>query len=142
MDDILSSHVDAKVNDEFHEWIDSTFGELKKVTVSRGKKHTFLGMDLDFSDKGKLHMSQLKHVDDMISACPLKIQKDETAPTLSRGESSLLNKEGREAFHTCVAKGIYISKRSRPDIQPTISVLSGRVTGSYKTRSRKFSQVM
>ena len=80
MDDILSSHLDATFNDEFHKWLDSTFGELKKVTVSRGKKHTFLGMDLDFSDKGKLHISQLNHVSDMISACPIKIQKDGTAP--------------------------------------------------------------
>ena len=130
VDDILSSHVDEKVNDEFYELLDSTFGEFKKVTVSRGKKHTFLGMDLDFSEKGRLHLRQLKHVEDIISACPIKIQEDGTAPTpagnnlLSRGESSLLNKEGREAFHTCVAKGIFISKRSLPDIQPTISVLS------------------
>ena len=49
VDDILSSHMEAKLNDKFHECLDSTFGELKKVTVSRGKKHTFLGMDLDFS---------------------------------------------------------------------------------------------
>ena len=93
----------------------------------------FLGMDLDFTEKGKLHLRQLKRVEDMISACPIKIEKDGTAPTpagnnlLSRRESSFLNKEGREAFHTCVTKGMFIAKRSLPDIQPTISVLSGRV---------------
>ena len=143
VDDILSSHVDAKFNDEFHTWLDSTFGELKKVTVSRGKKNTFLGINLDFSEQEKLHISQLNHVEDRISACPVKIQKDETAPTpaenhlVSRGESTLLNKEGREAFHTCVAKGIYIGKRSRPDIQPTISVLSGRVRDPTKQNLEK-----
>ena len=31
------------------------------------------------------------------------------------------------SFHTCVEKGIFLVKRSRPDIQPTISVLSSRV---------------
>ena len=33
----------------------------------------------------------------------------------------------REVFHTFVAKGLFMSKRSRPDIQPTIAVLATRV---------------
>ena len=46
---------------------------------------------------------------------------------MQRGESKILNEKGREAFHTCVAKGIFIGKWYCPDIQPTISVLSSRV---------------
>ena len=51
VDDILSSHVDKKVNDDFHAWLDSTFGGLKKVTVSCDNNQKFHGMELDFSEK-------------------------------------------------------------------------------------------
>ena len=101
--------------------------------MSRGKKHTFLGQEFDFSEKGKVKIKQTLHVEDMIASCPVQIKKDAVATTpagnnlLQRGDSTLLSDKGREAFHTCVAKGIFMGKRSRPDIQPTISVLSGRV---------------
>ena len=54
VDDILSSHEDAKANDEFHQWLNKTFGKLKEITVSRGKIHAFLGMEFDVSDPGNL----------------------------------------------------------------------------------------
>ena len=43
------------------------------------------------------------------------------------GVGRLLSDSQREIFHSIVAKGIFVAKRSRPDIRPTISVLSGRV---------------
>jgi hypothetical protein len=39
----------------------------------------------------------------------------------------LLSKEQAEDFHTCVAKGLFLCKRARPDIHPTIAVLCTRV---------------
>ena len=34
VDDVLSSHVDKKVNDEFREWAQKTYGKLKDVTIT------------------------------------------------------------------------------------------------------------
>ena len=93
VDDILSSHEDANVNDKFHQWLNETFGELKKVTVSRGKVHTFLGMEFNFSDPGKPKVKQIMHVQDMIDSCPIKINCAAVTATpagnnlLQRGES-------------------------------------------------------
>jgi hypothetical protein len=42
-------------------------------------------------------------------------------------KSPLLNKEKRELFHTFVAKGLFLCKRARPDIQPAIALLATRV---------------
>ena len=39
----------------------------------------------------------------------------------------LLSPEQREIFHSTVAKGLFMGCRSRPDITPTISVLSSQV---------------
>lgn len=42
-------------------------------------------------------------------------------------KDSKLSKEKRELFHTFVAKGLFLCKRARPDIQPAIAFLSTRV---------------
>ena len=56
VDNILSSHVDPKVNDEFAAWLQQTYGEINDVATTRGKKHEFLGMELDFSEDGVFHV--------------------------------------------------------------------------------------
>ena len=45
----------------------------------------------------------------------------------SAGSGEVLNKEKREDFHTFVVKGLFAVKRARPDIQPTIAVLTTQV---------------
>ena len=43
------------------------------------------------------------------------------------GTGKLLDRGKSETYHTTVAKGLFLCKRSRPDIQPTIAVLSTQV---------------
>ena len=47
------SHVDKEVNTKVIETISEHFGNL---TLSRGKKHKFLGMDIEFLVDGKLSL--------------------------------------------------------------------------------------
>jgi len=49
VDDNKISHVDSAVVTKVIAMIEARFG---KMTVTRGKKHTFLGMDIDFKDNG------------------------------------------------------------------------------------------
>ena len=35
VDDLKASHVDSKVNDEFHKWLQKNFGQIAEVTVGR-----------------------------------------------------------------------------------------------------------
>ena len=70
VDDVLSSHVDPKVNDGFAEWCQEKYGEMKSVEIKRGKLHTFLGMDLDFGIVGECHVMQEHHIRDMVDAWP------------------------------------------------------------------------
>ena len=44
VDDLKSSHVDPKVNDEFQKWLQAEYGQVKAVTVTRGKRHVYLGI--------------------------------------------------------------------------------------------------
>ena len=70
VDNILLSHVDPKVNDDFAAWLQKTYGDIKDVAMVCGKKHDFLGMQLDFSEDGVCHVRQDSHVQDMIDSWP------------------------------------------------------------------------
>ena len=132
VDDVLSSHVDEKVNDRFAIWCQEKYGSLKEVEIRRGQIHQFLGMELDFSEDGVCKVKQFGHIEDMISMYADEIgEKIAQTPAsnhlFERGEGRLLSDPERESFHSTVAKGLHVSTRSRPDIIPTISVLCGRV---------------
>ena len=66
MDDLLSSHVDPKVNDEFAEWLNERYGKIKPCTIVRRKKHRYLGMLLDFLYPGKVKIKMDEYVQRMI----------------------------------------------------------------------------
>ena len=55
VDDTKISHADTKVVTEAIEKIESTLG---KMTVTRGKNHVFLGMDIRLQKKGTLKMKE------------------------------------------------------------------------------------
>ena len=120
------------MNDEFGEWAQRKYGGLKPVSIVRGKIHQFLGMTLDFTKPGEVHVRQKEHVEDIISTWPENLSDKKSLTPASndlfkKGHGRLLNDQERETFHSVVAKCIYIGNRSRPDILPTISVLAGRV---------------
>ena len=133
MDDLLSSHVDPKVNDEFAEWLNEPYGKIKPCTIVRGKKHCYIGMLLDFLYQGKVKIKMDEYVQRMIDDFPIKFDEDTTQETpagndlLDTGRGEELDNEKREIFHSFVAKGLFLSKRARIDIHPTVSVLSTRV---------------
>ena len=116
VDDLLSSHINKKVNDNFLTWLQKTFGKYKPVTSKRGKVHEFLGMELDFSVRNEVHIKQFAHVQDMIDSCPVKIKKDAAAPTqagnalFSEGKSNLLEKETKENI-THMSRRNYLFRR-------------------------------
>ena len=54
----------------------------------------------------------------------------------------MLTGERAETFHTMVAKGLFLCKRARPDIQPTIAVLSTRVKSPNESDWKKIVRMM
>ena len=133
VDDILSSRVDPTVNDEFAAWLQKTYGEIKDVSTTRGKKQEFLRMELDFSEDGIFHVRQDSHVQDLIDSWPEKFKptdKVSTAAALDlfdKGSGALLGKEKQEIFHSVIANSSFICTRSRLDGIPTVGILAGRV---------------
>jgi Reverse transcriptase (RNA-dependent DNA polymerase) len=133
VDDLKSSHVDPKVNDEFLKWLNAKYGDPKvaPVKATRGQIHDYLAMKLDFTKRGKLIVDMSDYVKSMVKEFPEELCKsnypwnenlfkvDTNSPELA--------KDKRELFHTFVAKGLFVCKRARPDIQPAIAFLTTRV---------------
>ena len=85
VDDLLSSHVDPKVNDRFAQWLEKMYGKYKDVEPTRGKIHDYLGMVVDFTEKGKVIIDMVKYVESMIDDFPVKLNKGAKIPAaLSR----------------------------------------------------------
>ena len=100
--------------------------------MKRGKEHTYLGMKLVFDDNKGIKIDMKDYVMEMINDYPDELNGKSKTPANEKlfkvnEKSQKLTKEKAELFHTMVAKGLFLSKRSRPDIQMTIAFLCTRV---------------
>ena len=148
MEDLKSSHKDSKVNDQFDQWLQASYGQHGKVVTHRGKIHEYLGMEIDYSEKGKVSFGMIKYVENMIRDFPEKLKSTDVAMTpagdglFNEGQGKKLPTERAEAYHTSVAKGLFLCKRARPDVQPTIAVLCTRVKSPNITDWSKLVRLM
>jgi len=46
--------------------IDKVYGKITPLTISTGKVHEYLGMEIDFSKKGKVTYSQYSYINEML----------------------------------------------------------------------------
>jgi hypothetical protein len=74
VDDCKISHKDPKVTDEFINWLHDNYesrlfdGGSGKMAVHRGKVHKYLGMTLNYSQKGEVELTMLDYTIDEILA--------------------------------------------------------------------------
>ena len=151
VDDCKISHRATGVVDKTIDWLRNDYEVLFEdgsgaMKVHRGRVHDYLGMTLDFSHEGELHISMVKYIVDIYDSLKKAQDKyfsEEFVEVRKRGKSQLtaapenlfvINEEcdklttsQREAFHSCVAKALYFAKRARPDILPSIAFLTKRV---------------
>jgi hypothetical protein len=133
VDNLKSSHKLKLVNYKFEKWLNSMFGKHRKVTAARGRVNDYLMMELDYQKQGELKINMTKYVKNMLNDFPVKLGKKDMAKTPARdnlfnlGTGAKLDMKRLEIFHTFVAKGLFLCKRARPDIQQAILVLCTRV---------------
>ena len=91
-------------------------------------------MTFKYKADGTLEVRMDGHIKDFVESCPQISENSGVVATPAAknlfsidSQSELLNPKEKEEFHLCVAKGLYIGKRARPDIQMPIAVLSSRV---------------
>ena len=148
VDDLMSSHVDARVNDLFLIWLNKMYGKHGEVKATRGDVHDYLGMIFDYSEPGTVQVDMIDYVKGMLDDFSIKFADDETAPTpaasdlFEEGNGPKIDQARAEEFHTFVAKGLFLCKRARPDILPVIATLCTRVKEPNENDWKKLIRLM
>lgn len=145
VDDVEISHRSEDTVTEVIKLINSKFhGEL---TVSRGTKHTFLGMEITLEDDGTVSIDMKSYVDPAISQFPEKINGGCTTPATKKlfeidKDAQKICKDRADIYHLIVAKLLWIMKRGRPDIELVVSFLCMRVSSPDVDNWGKLRQVL
>ena len=131
VDDCKVSHVDANEVTKVLNAIGEHFGDL---TVTCGNSHNHLGINFHTRD-GKVHMGMKDYILDVFQAFGEPIAQEAVTPAklclfdTREGAKSLASSKA-DIFHSFTAKLLYLMKRIRPGIEPSIAFLSTRVSCS------------
>ena len=89
-------------------------------------------------EKKTVEIDMQNYVKDMLNEFPVKLSEKDIAATPATNNLYLdgcgkqLNARKSEIFHRMVAKGLFICKCGRPDIQLTIAALCTRVADAHE----------
>ena len=123
VDDLMLSHKSPRVVTDIIKKLDMEYGKRDPLTVTRGPVHEYLGMTVDFRTKGECAFTQYDYVKKMLNTLPKDLKapyRNTPAPEYLfkiSEESEALDPKRKDDYHTTVAKVLWISQRSRPDIQ-------------------------
>jgi hypothetical protein len=84
VDDLKISHVSEDVNTDVIKRINDEFGKEAPITITRGKVHNYLGMTLDYSEKGKVKIKMLDYVDKMLTDLPAEMDGEALSPAANQ----------------------------------------------------------
>ena len=145
VDDLKISHMEHAVNMEIIDKLREHFGDLKATT---GDSHTYLGVNYTIDRKKKcVHMEAKKQVQEATNKFPDHDLREVKSPS-GQGlfsvdeELKLLAEDKAEIFHSVVAKLLWLEKRVRPDIEPTIAFLSTRVSAPNTSDWEKLARLV
>jgi hypothetical protein len=145
VDDTKISHKDPAVVTAVIHKLESHF---KKMKVTRGDHHVFLGMHIDYHRHSHTAtISMRDYLTEAITESSLSITKSASTPaginlfTIDEA-SPPLSPTSRDVFHSVVAKLLYVSLRGRMDILLTTSFLATRVTKSTQQDLKKLRRLL
>eukprot|EP00804_Cyclotella_cryptica_P004278 CCRYP_013488-RB/>CCRYP_013488-RB protein AED:0.37 eAED:0.20 QI:0/-1/0/1/-1/0/1/0/257 len=136
VDDLKVSHKDRKEITKLLVYLGQIYGP--GITVNRGRRHDYLGIDFDFSEDGVVRLSMTKHIEKIFEDFPEEIGKECSSPASGHlfevwdpEETKRLKKylpeELEQHFHHTVVQRLYVEMRVRRDIQTAVAFLTTRV---------------
>ena len=148
VDDLKVSHIDSKEVDKFIEQMEQTFSMDAPLTVSCGKVHDYLGMNLDFRVGGEVRIDMEHCIDMMLQDAPEDMDGISNTPAaahLFKVDSEnprLLDEERKTIFVHLVMQGLYLSQRGCPDIRTAIAFLCGRLHNPDEDDYKKLTRMI
>jgi hypothetical protein len=148
VDDLKMSHLDPAVVESLPDLLNGVCGKSNPLVTTRGKTHDHLGMTLDFAEDGKAKIGMKDHIEEMLAEAPDDMDGEAGTPAslhlfAARDEpGGLLDEDGAELFHHHAAKLLFLSPRTRPDIQTAVLFLTKRVKAPDQDNHKKFRRTM
>jgi hypothetical protein len=135
IDNLKISHIEYKVVSSVIQQFEKTFGEDAPLTITRGKVHDYLRMTIDYSTPGKVKITMVDYITNMLSELPSDMD-GEVATTaanhlfeVNEKNPIMVTKDKAIMFHHNLAKMLFLCIRARPDIQTAVAFLCTRVNG-------------
>jgi hypothetical protein len=147
VDDLKISHIDSTVITNVIKQINDEFGKEAPLTITRGKIHDYLGMTLDYSEKGKVKIKMMDYVEKMLADLPDEMSGEATTPAANHlfdvdEDSPKVDEKKAQFFHTYVAKTLFLCKRARPDLQTAVAFLCTRVKSCNEDDYKKLIRML
>ena len=144
VDDNKISHRDPKVVDSIIAAIEKQHG---KMTVCRGLKHVFVGMNIDFLSSGRLKILMKEYLVEAIEDFGEDVSRPATSPACKGlfdvdENSKPLLKLKAEKFHSIVAKLLFVCIRARLDTSLAVAFLTTRVSKSTEEDWLKLKRLL
>ena len=104
-------------------------------------------MTLDYTTKGKVKISIYDYIDKLLSELPSDMNGAVKTPAASHlfnvnKDAKKLQEEKAQLFHHLVAKLLYLSRRTRQDIQTVVAFLCTRVQFPDEVDYKKLTRVI
>jgi hypothetical protein len=117
------------------------------LAATTGMVHDYLGVTIDYSEKGKVKFTMYDYLEDILDEMPAYMKG--TAPTPASDnlfdvdeDSPALNEKEYEFFHRTTARLLFGAKRARPDLQVAVAYLCTRVKSPTQSDYRKLTSVI
>ena len=117
------------------------------LTKSQGKVHKYLGMNIDFSEEGKVKFTMEDYIKEMLEELPEEMNGTAPAPAASHlfdmdETAEILPNYLADLYLHNTAKLLFLCKRARPDLQTAVSFLCTRVKKPDVDNYKKLCQTM
>ena len=148
VDDLKVSHKDENALDEFIGMMEEEFGQETPLTITRGPIHEYLGMTLDFTEKGRVVVKMSNYIKNMLKDALASMDGHAATPAVTHlfkintDNPDLLCKEQKELFVHLVMQGLYLSQRGWPDIRTAISFLCSRLNCPDEDDFKKLTRLI
>ena len=133
VDDLKISHEKEEALNEFIRMMESEFGQDTPLSVLRGAVQQYLGMTLDFREKGKVVVKMDDNVKTMLNDAPSSMDGKAATPAaahlfkINTVNPKSLDQERKDLFVHLVMQGLYLTQHGRPDTRTAISFLCSRL---------------
>jgi hypothetical protein len=148
VDDLKISHMKQSVIDSVLDDLNNKFGTSKKpLAATTGEVHDYLGMTIDYSEKGKVKFIMYDYLEDIMAEMPDDMRSTSPTPASDNlfdvdENSTPLNEKESDFIHRTTARLLFAAKRARPDLQVAVAYLCTRVKSHNQSDYRKLTRVI